>query len=162
MLGSSRTSMTALQGSLSARYDSGISVSECDDAGRELFSVVDLLSSQRVLLATLADPAIDADSKKGVVSALLAARVGVVAQSLVDEVVTARWSSDADMVDALDAAGAALLLMGAEKEGRIDRVEEELFRFGRAIDANADLQMALTNPATSSAVKAGIVHSLLD
>jgi F-type H+-transporting ATPase subunit delta len=162
MLGSSRTSMTALEESLSARFDSGISVSECDDAGRELFSVVDLLSSQRVLLATLADPAINADSKKGVVAALLAGQVGAVAQSLVVEVVTARWSSDADMVDALDASGAALLLMGAEKEGRIDRVEEELFRFGRAIDANADLQMALTNPATSSAVKAGIVHSLLD
>ena len=52
--------------------------------------------------------------------------------------------------------------MNAENEGRLDRVEEELFRFGRAVDANADLQMALTNPATPASDKAGIVASLLD
>jgi F-type H+-transporting ATPase subunit delta len=59
------------------------------------------------------------------------------------------------MVDAMDEAGASLLLMSAEKDGRLDRVEEEIFRFGRIIDSNPDLQMALTNPAVERAEQDG-------
>ena len=46
--------------------------------------------------------------------------------------------------------------------GTLDATEEEIFRFGRAVDASSELQMALTDPALSAATKAGIVDSLLE
>jgi F-type H+-transporting ATPase subunit delta len=66
------------------------------------------------------------------------------------------------MVDVLAEAGQSLLLMSAEKQGRLDRVEEEIFRFGRIVDANPDLQMALTNPALDVVRKSAITSQLLE
>lgn len=154
--------MTVLQESLSARYDSGVSAVDFAAAGQDLLSVVDLLAGERGLRAMLADPAIRAEAKKRTMAQLLTGKISPLAASVIDEIATARWSSDADLVDACEIAGSSLVLMAAEKEARIDRVEEELFRFGRAIDANAQLQMALTNPAMPAAAKQGIVHTLLD
>jgi F-type H+-transporting ATPase subunit delta len=49
----------------------------------------------------------------------------------------------------------------AEADGSLDSTEEELFRFGRALDSSPELQMALTDPAQSAAVKASIARELL-
>jgi F-type H+-transporting ATPase subunit delta len=92
---------------------------------------------------------------------LLAGKVTAGALDLIAETVALRWSTDRDMVDAMDEAGASLLLMAAEKQGRLDRVEEEIFRFGRAIDSNPDLQMALSNPAVEESRKAALTRQLL-
>ena len=161
MLGASRTSNAALQESLVAQYDSG-NASGFSEAGRGLFEVVNLLGGERALRTTLADPAISTDAKTGVVDRLLDGKVSALAIDILKQIVGYRWSSDADMVDAVEEAGVTLVLMAAEGDGNIDRVEEELFRFGRAIDANPDLQMALTDPASSPEVKSGIVTTLLE
>ena len=38
----------------------------------------------------------------------------------------------------------------------LDATEEELFRFGRAVDSAPELQMALTDPAQSASTKAAL------
>lgn len=154
--------MAAVQESLAQRFDRGLGAGQLRKAGEDLLSVVDLLAGQRLLRTTLADPAISNEVKNRTMNQLLAGKITDLANEVLDEIIGSRWSSPGDMVDATEIAGVSLVIMGAEKKGTIDRVEEELFRFGRAIDANADLQMALTNPATSSEAKQGIVHSLLD
>lgn len=161
MLGSSRVSIATLLDSLVARFEQGLS-EHFDAAGKSLLQVVDVLADERALRMNLADPSISSQAKAATVSQLFGSQISPLALEVLIEVVSARWSSDSDMVDAVEQAGYVQILMAAEKTGHIDRVEEELFRFGRAIDANPSLQMALTDPATSPAVKAGIVHSLLD
>ena len=49
----------------------------------------------------------------------------------------------------------------AEADGTLDATEDELFRFGRAVDASSALQMALTDPSQGSSSKAGIARDLL-
>ena len=161
MLGDSRTALAELQQTLTARFDDASSALSLAESGTDLMSVVGVLDSERVLRSTLADSALPLDNKKQLIDQLLAGKVSAVAQSVMDQIVTSRWSDDSDMVDAVEVSAATLVLMGAELDGRIDSVEEELFRFGRAIDANADLQMALTNPAASPASKAALVRALL-
>lgn len=160
MLGSSRVSLAELNDSLHAQFDSN-SASDLRAAGEGLLSTIEVLEGERALRATLADPSIGADQKTGVVNAILSGKVPELTVSVVREVANSRWSSDSDLVDAIEEAGATLVLMAAEKDGHIDSVEEELFRFGRAIDANPDLQMALTDPASQPEVKEGIVRTLL-
>ena len=161
MLGASRTSMAALQESLTARFDSA-TMAEFDEAGKGLLSIVDVLDSERALRSTLSDSSISREAKARLVEQLFSGKVSPLAIEVFMQIVTSRWSSEADMIDATEEAGATLILMGAEKAGHIDQVEEELFRFGRAIHANASLQMALTDPASPPAGKSGLARSLLE
>ena len=161
MLGASRTSNAALQEYLTSLFSTSNSETSYVEAGRSLFEVVGVIVNERTLRSTLADPSTSAESKRGIVDRLFGGKISDMASDVLRHVVDSRWSSDSDMIDATEEAGATLLLMGAEVAGTIDRVEEELFRFGRSIDANADLQMALTDPATGADLKTGIVRSLL-
>jgi F-type H+-transporting ATPase subunit delta len=54
-----------------------------------------------------------------------------------------------------------VLLAESEKAGHQSRVEEEIFYFARLIDSQADLQMALSDPSSSSQGKAKLVADLL-
>lgn len=162
MLGASRTSIAVQQEYLAGLYDDVSARPQFDAAGDSLLAVVSVLEAERPLRAALAEPATLPAEKDGIIEAVFVGKVPALTLDILKRVSHARWSSDADMIDATEEAGASLILMSAESQGNLDRVEEELFRFGRAIDANADLQMALTDPASPTAAKAGIVRSLLD
>jgi len=161
MIGASRTSQAALREVVDARFDCADTAALADE-GQAVLSFAALLGRERTLRQTLADPALDARAKRGLLQRLLEGKMAAGAFDLIVETVSKRWSTDRDMVDAMDEAGAGLLLMSAEKDGRLDRVEEEIFRFGRIIDSNPDLQMALTNPAVDEASKTAITAQLLD
>lgn len=160
MQGSSRVSLTEVQEFLASQYNDAAS-SDLSASGDTLLSLVAVLADQRSLRTTLADSSIGEQAKTGIVDKLLGEQ-STLAISTIKNVVSKRWSSDADFVDAVEYAGDSLILMAAEKDGHIGAVEEEVFRFGRAIDANADLQMALTDPASSASQKSGIVRTLLE
>lgn len=49
----------------------------------------------------------------------------------------------------------------AQAEGALERVEDELYRFARAIEANADLRDRLTDPSIDTGAKLGVVTDLL-
>jgi F-type H+-transporting ATPase subunit delta len=161
MIGASRTSLAALREAVNARFDGADAAGLAAD-GQSILSFAGLLGRERTLRQTLADPAMAAGAKRSLLQRLLEGRVGTGAFDLIVETADQRWSTDRDMVDAMDEAGASLLLMSAEKDGRLDRVEEEIFRFGRIIDSTPDLQMALTNPAVDEHSKSAIVSQLLD
>lgn len=162
MIGASRTSQADLRDRLDAVYQDSSLRPFLAESGTGVLSVVDAVDRERSLRNLWADTATDPSVKDGVLGQVFGERIPLLSQDLVKQVINSRWSGPADMTDALEEAGASLLFMAAEADGRLDRVEEELFRFGRLVDANADLQMALTDPATSSEVKAGIVTQLLD
>ena len=64
------------------------------------------------------------------------------------------------MADRTDAYGAALFAV-AVAEGSLDRVEEELFRVARTIEANDELRSTLTDEAIPVDRRQGIVEDLL-
>jgi F-type H+-transporting ATPase subunit delta len=160
MIGASRTSRAALRESVNARFDGADAAALAAD-GQSLLSFSALMDHERSLRQTLADPAMNPGAKRGLLDRLLTGKMSAQALDIIAETVSSRWSNDRDLVDAMDEAGQSLLLMSAEKEGRLDRVEEEIFRFGRIVDSNPELQMALTNPAVAESQKAAIISELL-
>ena len=64
-----------------------------------------------------------------------------------------RWSAPRDLADAVAELAIRADLAVAERDGRLDEVEDELFRFGRVLDSNGDLALALgdTRAAPTSA-----------
>ncbi len=161
MLGSSRTSYAALDDYLSSYYHTVADRSGFLAAGQACLQVADLLESDSVLRATLADGSRGAEAKRALGQQLLTGKVPPIALEVLGRVFAARWGSATDLVDGVEGVGITLILMSAEAASRIETVEEELFRFGRAVDANPPLQMALTDPANPPQAKAGIVASLL-
>ncbi|MDQ1711509.1 MAG: F-type H+-transporting ATPase subunit delta [Frankiaceae bacterium] len=50
----------------------------------------------------------------------------------------------------------------AEAEGVLGRVNDEVFRFSRIVEANPDLRSALTDPASPGEAKARVIEELLN
>ena len=55
----------------------------------------------------------------------------------------------------------AALMAAAEAEGRLDRVEDELFRFDRTVGGDAQLRSALADRRASAERRAALVEQLL-
>lgn len=65
------------------------------------------------------------------------------------------------MTERVEAYATALLEI-ARAEDRLSEVEDELFRFARALDGNDDLRQALVDPALPVANKVAVVEQLLE
>jgi F-type H+-transporting ATPase subunit delta len=157
MFGSSRESLVVCQEGLDARRQSP----EFAQLPEHLFSVASLLDREGPLRSTLADSGQPQSVRDGLVREVLGGRVSDLALDIVLLVVEQRWSSPMDLVLAIEQLATQASFTLAEADGTLDTTEEELFLFGRALDASSSLQMALTDPAQSSASKSAIVGDLL-
>jgi len=157
MLGSSRQSLAALRTSMDARSAEPGFASVSGD----LLAVAAVLGSEKSLRQALADSGQPAGVRAGIVRQLFGGKVSDTALAVLEDVVNTRWSNDADVVEAIERLGAQAAFTAAEADGTLDRVEDELFRFGRAVDASSDLQMALTDPSLASDRKATLVTELV-
>ncbi|HSU10001.1 MAG TPA: F0F1 ATP synthase subunit delta [Pseudonocardia sp.] len=127
---------------LSARLDvfiGQVGVAELERLADQLFSVARLLSGETTLRRHLADPAVPQESRTGLVERLLGSKLDRPALEAVAAAVAERWSRPVDLVNALEALARNAALASAEKSGRLDEVEDELFRFGRILDREPEL-----------------------
>ena len=127
----------------------------------ELFALAGVLADQGQLRSTLADSGQPHAVREGLVREIFGGKVSDLAVDVLLMVSGQRWSSDLDLVLALEQLADQTVFTVAEADGTLDATEEELFLFGRALDSSSDLQMALTDPSQSSASKAAIVAELL-
>jgi F-type H+-transporting ATPase subunit delta len=155
MLGASRASLTELRASLAER--AGVAA-----MAQDLLAVSALLGSESALRESLADPGVDAAARAGIVESVLSGRVSTDAVSVVADAVALRWSSARDLVDALATLGADAALIGAEQAGRIDQVQDELFRFERTVAESGPLQLALGSAGRPAEERVQIVRDLLE
>jgi F-type H+-transporting ATPase subunit delta len=151
-------------------YLDGAAEADAERFGEELFSAVDVLTSEAVLRRHLADPATDPADRGRLLKAVFGKKLGKPAMQTLDGLVAARWSRPRDLVDAAETLGRLALLAVAEKQGVIEDVEDELFRAGRIVDREpqlAGLLGDLTAPAQRRAellrsVVAGKVHKVTE
>jgi F-type H+-transporting ATPase subunit delta len=129
--------------------------------GHELLSVSSLLGREASLRNALTDNGASAQRRAELARALLGDRITPATMSVVAAAVSQRWSRSRDLVEALEELGAESMLAHAEREGRIDSVEEQLFRFGRVLESSADLQIMLSDPGVPDATKSAVVGDLL-
>ncbi|OON72014.1 F0F1 ATP synthase subunit delta [Streptomyces tsukubensis] len=159
MHGASREAMSAARGRLDALTDS-TSVDAVALAD-ELASVTALLGQEISLRRVLTDPAKSADSKAALVGRLLTGKVSGVTVDLVSGLVRNRWSRSRDLVDSLEELSAVADLTAAQRQGALDDVEDELFRFGRIVASSPGLRSALTDTAAPRESKAALLRGLL-
>jgi F-type H+-transporting ATPase subunit delta len=157
--GASRTSLAAA----TERLDAIVEPSRSDPLalGEELFSVVRLLDREISLRRVLSDPAQPGEAKASLVRTLLTGQVGERALELLDVLVKSRWSRPRDLADVIEMLAVRAQVVAAERDGRLDDLEDELFRFSRIIAAQPQLRAALADPRLPTDRKVQLVGALL-
>ena len=127
----------------------------------ELFAVADLLADQAPLRNALADPTMPDDRRRGLADGVLSGRVSAAAGAVAGEAAALKWGSSSSLVAALERQGVRALLASAQAEGRLDTVEEELFRFSRSVAGAPELRAALDDRNAPLAARQQLIGDLL-
>jgi F-type H+-transporting ATPase subunit delta len=159
MQGASRESLKAARESLAALLRSGDT--DLGALSDELFSVTALLDREHPLRRALTDPARDGDARVGLARAVLGEQVGDATGDLLAWVVRARWSVPRDLATAVELLAVEAQVAAAERAGRLDEVEDELFRVSRAVAGAPDLRTALSDQSAPVESRAALVEDLL-
>jgi F-type H+-transporting ATPase subunit delta len=159
MRGASRASLGAAREKLASVIEAG---AEAGPLGDELFAVTTLLDAQPALLRSLSDSSRDAEAKTALAAQLLEGKVGPATLEVLTAAVSARWSVPDDLADAAEQLAALAIVETADAGGQLDELEDELFRFGRIVNATPDLRAILSSPFSSGAGKQALISELLD
>ncbi|MFC7220560.1 F0F1 ATP synthase subunit delta [Streptomyces polyrhachis] len=160
MNGASREALAAARERLDALTDNtSVDAAKLAD---ELAAVTALLDREVSLRRVLTDPAQPGEAKAELVTRVLGSQIGGEALDLVSGMVRSRWSASRDLVDGLEELADTADLTAAQRAGKLDEVEDELFRFGRIVADNKGLRAALTDRAGSPAAKSQLIRKLLD
>jgi F-type H+-transporting ATPase subunit delta len=129
--------------------------------GGDLFAVAGLLSGAPALRRALTDPSRPPRARSGLVTRLLDGRVSQDSAGLVAAMAGSRWSAPGDLVEAIEQLAVEAVTAAADQAGRLDELEDELFRFGRIVRGQPDLRAALTNPFADPDGKRRLIGELL-
>ena len=154
----SRVAMAQLEPQLESFIRAG---SDIEAVGQDAHAVSRLLSSQPRLRRALADPSTAAGARSQLAGAVFTGKISASAVELVQRVVASRWSNPWDMTDALSIAGDTLLLGAAEKAGRLDDIEDQLFRFGRIVRGNDQLRTLLDDQSVPAERRSALLADVL-
>jgi F-type H+-transporting ATPase subunit delta len=138
MRGASRESLARASEALA-------SVSVTETLGTELYSVAKLLDSNGTLRRALTDPARPAAARIGLAERLLSGKISSQAMEILTVAVGGRWSSSRDLGNALDQLSVEADVAYADAQGKLDEVEDELFRLDRVVAAERALSETLTD-----------------
>src|SRR5690606_36044964 len=139
----------------------GAKPEEITELADQLFAVAGLLTRESGLRRALADISAEPQAREELARNLLADRLGPRALPVVVEAVRARWSGPQDLVAGLERMARVALLVQAERAGRLDAVEDELFRLGRIIGGQVDLDRLLSDPTGNAAGKLAVIDQLV-
>lgn len=129
--------------------------------GLELFAVVAVLDDQRSLRVALADVSVPGSVRAELSERVFGAKVSAATQAVLTTAVAQDWSRTSDLVDTLVLLGQEALLESASERGRLDAVEDELFRLGRIIADNPELEQALSDRGKPAEGKRELIARLL-
>ena len=128
----------------------------------ELASVGKLLIAEHGLARHLAEPTDDAAPKVRLVETLLSGKVGDPTLDLVRTAVSQRWSTVSNLVDGIEHTARLALLKRAEVAGEVDEVEDQLFRFGRVLDAEPQLVTLLSDYTTPAEGRIALLNKIIE
>ena len=126
----------------------------------DLFGLTALLDAEPALRRALTDPARSGDDRAGLARAVAGEQVGGAALDVLVWAVRARWSRPRDLADALELLAAEAQMAAAERAGRLDTVEDELFRAGRIVAGAPDLRSALGDRSAPVDKRVALVEDL--
>ncbi|MDH6247857.1 F0F1 ATP synthase subunit B/delta [Mycobacterium sp. OTB74] len=156
----SRESLAALVGKFDETAKS-LDAAALSTVSDELAAVARLLHGEVNLERHLAQPADDAAPKVALLNTVLSGKVGDTTLDLLRAAVSARWSEQANLVDAIEHIARLALIKRAELTGEVAEVEDQLFKFGRVLDAQPRLAILLGDYTAPAASRIALLDNVL-
>ncbi|HSV67720.1 MAG TPA: F0F1 ATP synthase subunit delta [Mycobacteriales bacterium] len=128
------------------RYADQAGPEELERLSDELFAVLRLLVSEPVLRRHLAEGATGDADRPGLLGGLLAGKVHESTLETLRPLERGRWSHPGDLVEAVEILARQAALAQAQRNGSIEEVEDELFRFSRILEGQPRLRSLLADP----------------
>ncbi len=129
--------------------------------GTELFDVVEILDGDRALRVAVAEASAPAEQRTGLVQAVFGGKVADSTLAVLREAASLVWSSPREFRTGLVVLGRRALLRGAEDQGQLGQVEDELFRLSRILETESELSQLLSDRNTEAAAKRGLLANVL-
>ncbi|MGH3497582.1 MAG: F0F1 ATP synthase subunit delta [Nocardioidaceae bacterium] len=129
--------------------------------GDDLFGVVAMLDAEHPLRRILTEPSVPIAAKTQLLDSLVKGKVSDATDKVLATAVGRRWSYGRDLPDGLEYAGVVAHVAQAESSGKLDAVEDELFRFGRIVEGSAELRDVLSNKLAPLAGKQELIAHLV-
>ena len=158
--GSSRNSLAATREVLDKSL-AGLSGDAASALSNDLFAVVNALGQNVALRRAITDPSRHADEKEALLKQLFASRISDKALAISKVAVANRWSSPSDLLISMEQVAIQAEAGAANSRGELDKLEEEIFAFGRTLAANQDLRNALNGNPDAVAEKRALVNNVL-
>jgi F-type H+-transporting ATPase subunit delta len=144
-----------------AELDAALDRTDVDpELADELFGVVDLLQTTPALRRGLTDPSTPDQQRQQLARSLFEQRLSSPATELVVAAAGLRLGLRG-LTDALERQGVRAVLKSAQATGLLDEIEDQLFRFGRMVEADSSLRGALTDRTASLPARQKLVADLL-
>lgn len=128
----------------------------------ELVSVAEMLEREIVVTRYLTVPAEDAAPRVQLIERLVSGKVSDATFEVLRLAVSERWSANSDLVDAIEHVSRQALLEIAERENKVDDVEDQLFRFSRILDAQPRLAILLGDYGVPVEGRVELLRNVLD
>ncbi|MCT1613488.1 F0F1 ATP synthase subunit delta [Corynebacterium sanguinis] len=162
MKAASREAQEQVQGQLEELIrNSDDSVAAAAQIGTELFLVVDQLDRERALRVAVADQSLDASQREGIMNAVLGSKVAEPTKKVLSETAKSEWSTPRELREGLINLGRRALLMGAEEQGQLEQVENELFGLSVLLEDEKQLTQLLSDRTATADKKRGLLASVI-
>jgi F-type H+-transporting ATPase subunit delta len=158
--GSSRASVGALRKSLTETVNKQ-SAGDAAIFANDLFTILTVLSSSIGVRRALTDNARDAGAKAELISNLLGKKISGAAQALLATAASLRWSSPGEIADAIENLAVEAEAAAADKNGELEKVENQLFDFARVLRANPALRQALNTSTDTDLGKVTLLENVV-
>jgi len=146
---------------LTERLRTAVSASTADAAAcaDSLFSVSQTLRREPALRRFATDGSVPTEAKAGLVRQVFGGRIDDISLEVLGDAVSRRWTHSSDLADGLERLSEVAAVLSAGD--RSASLSDELFELRRLVDHNPALRDALSDPARSTADKAGLIDDLL-
>jgi len=162
MRAASREAQTRVAEKLDAFLrNAGDTVSIAAQVGTELFLVVDQLEQHRPLRVAVADASLKPEQRSGMISDVFGDKVADATLAVLKQAAEQEWSTPREFREGLIHLGRRALLRGAESEGKLVNVENELFALSRLLEREGDLTQLLSDRRATADQKRQLLASVL-
>ncbi|WP_165164329.1 F0F1 ATP synthase subunit delta [Corynebacterium qintianiae] len=162
MKAASREAQEQVQGQLDELIrNSDDSVAAAAQIGTELFLVVDQLDRERALRVAVADQSLEPAQREGIVNDVFGPKVAEPTRQVLAAAAKQEWSTPRDLRTGLVNLGRRALLKGAQEQGQLEQVENELFQLSVLLENEKQLTQLLSDRTATADKKRGLLASVI-
>ncbi|MCP1387311.1 F0F1 ATP synthase subunit delta [Corynebacterium sp. TA-R-1] len=129
--------------------------------GTELFLIVDQLDAERSLRVAVADPSLEASQREGIIGDVFGAKVAEPTKHIITTAAAQEWSTPREFRTGLVNLGRHALMRGAQEQGQLEQVEDELYQLSVLLESEKELTQHLSDRTATAAQKRGLLASVI-